>query len=57
LNWQAQLAIVHIRKYENNYIAGGARKFVTSLFWELKKWSAKAEVVRSGDDAFGVGAR
>ena len=41
LNWQAQLAIVHIRKYENNYSAGDVRKFVTTLFSEFKEWSAK----------------
>ena len=41
LNWQAQLAIVHIRKYENNYSAGDVRKFVTTLFAEFKTWSAK----------------
>ena len=41
LNWQAQLAIVHIRKYENKYSARDARKFVTALFSEVKQWSAK----------------
>jgi AcrR family transcriptional regulator len=48
LNWQAQLATVHIRKYENNISAGDGRKFVTTLFSEVKKWSAKPRWSGSG---------
>jgi hypothetical protein len=39
LNLQAQLAVVHIRKYENNHSTQDARKFVTTLFSDTKKWS------------------
>lgn len=40
LSWQAELAVARIRKYEKNYV-GGAQRFLTVLFSEFKKWSAK----------------
>jgi AcrR family transcriptional regulator len=40
LSWQAELAVALIRKYEKNY-AGGAQRFLTVLFSEFKRWSAK----------------